>query len=293
MNRFKQYYQLAKPGIIYGNLLTTIASFLYASDWKINLVRLAATVFGTGLTIGAACVSNNVLDQRIDRTMERTRSRSLARGEIKVSAAVVYAAVLGVVGFSLLALFVNWLTVGVGLVGVLFYVVVYGLAKRRTKHGTLIGGVSGATPILAGYTAVTGRLDFTALLLFLILFFWQMPHFYAIGIYRRQDYAAAGLPIWPVKVSIASAIRWMVVYTVLFCLAVVLFSVVGKTGGIFLLLMLLGSAYWLWLGIKGLRPEVLSSDGIKWARGMFGYSLLTLMLLSALLAVEPVLPRML
>lgn len=293
MNRIKQYYRLTKPGIIYGNVLTTIASFLYASHWKLSVGRFAAAVIGTGLTIGAACVCNNVLDRRIDRAMERTKTRALVQGDIRASSALLYAALLGMAGFSMLAVFVNWLTVGVGLVGVFFYVVVYGLAKRRTKHGTLIGGVSGATPILAGYTAATGRMDLTAILLFLILLFWQMPHFYAIGIYRQKDYAAAGLPIWPVEVGIASTIRWMVVYTILFLAAVAAFGVVGQAGAIYTVCMVLIGTYWIWLGFKGLRPAVLLGDGLKWARGMFGYSLMTLMLLSALLAIEPTLPHVL
>ena len=165
----KKYYRLAKPGIVYGNLLTTLAAYLYASRWQVSAAHFLATVFGLGLVIASACVFNNYLDRDIDkRWSARKTARSLI-GAISNTSALVFGTVLGVVGFALLLAFVNILTALVALVGFLVYVFVYSLLKRTTHWATEIGSIAGAVPIVVGYTAVAGRLDAAALIFFLIL----------------------------------------------------------------------------------------------------------------------------
>ncbi|HEU5122168.1 MAG TPA: protoheme IX farnesyltransferase, partial [Candidatus Saccharimonadales bacterium] len=192
----KSYYYLAKPGIIYGNVLAAMAGFLFGSGRTFEGWRFLALVFGIGLVIGASCVLNNILDRGIDKKMARTKKRALVTGDITIPSAIIYAVTLAGGGFSLLVLYTNWLTAALGAFAMVFYVVLYGIAKRKTIFGTLVGAVPGAIPPVTGYVAVSNQLDGAALLLFLILVAWQMPHFYAISIYRRHDYDAAAIPVW-------------------------------------------------------------------------------------------------
>lgn len=192
---FKTYYQLAKPGIVYGNVFTALAAFLFASRWSFGWGLFIATMAGIGLVIASACVFNNYLDREMDKKMERTKTRALASGTISATAALAYASALGIVGFVLLFAFVNILTGAVALVGFIVYVCAYTPLKRRTSLALYVGAVAGAMPILAGYTAVTDRLDSTAVWLFVFLFLWQLPHFIAIAVYRFDEYGAAGVPL--------------------------------------------------------------------------------------------------
>jgi protoheme IX farnesyltransferase len=281
-----EYYQLAKPGIVYGNLLNTTAGFLLASRLHIPLLRLLMTLAGTALVIACACVINNYIDRGIDVKMERTKRRSLVTGSINGAQAFIYAITLGVIGFALLVRFTNWLTVAIGVLAVIFYVVLYGITKRRTEYGTLVGSIAGAAPIVAGYTAFSNRLDGGALGVFLILTFWQMPHFYAIAVYRVSDYRAAGLPVLSVKKGAQVTKVHMLVYIVGFMLACVLLSALGYTGYSFLIVMTVISCVWLYRGIRGFRAP----DTTKWARQMFGFSLIVILMLAIMLSVGARLP---
>lgn len=283
---FRAYYLLTKPGIIYGNILTTIAGFLLASRWHINFWLFAATVLGTSLVIASACVFNNYIDRKIDRKMARTKKRALVQGHIKGRYALALASILGIIGFIILIRYVNILTVGVGFVGFVDYVVLYGLSKRHSVFGTIVGSVSGATPIVAGYVAVTSRLDLGALLLFLILAFWQMPHFYAIAMYRHDDYKAAGLPVWPVRRGMASTKRQIFLFTLAFVVASLLLSFYGYAGYTYALIVGILGLSWLWRATQGFNAQ----DDRLWGRGMFLSSLIVIMGLSAMLSVGSLLP---
>lgn len=280
------YYQLTKPGIIRGNLLTCAAGFLLAADGHVSFGLLGITLLGTALIIAAACVVNNILDRDIDRLMTRTKQRALVIGVIRVRFALVYAAVLATLGLALHIIFVNVLTAVVGLVGFLAYTVLYSYAKRRSTHGTLVGTISGATPPVAGYTAVTGRLDLGALLLFLILVFWQMPHFYAIAMYRAKEYKKAKLPVLPVVKGMYRTKLEIVVYIVGFAVASLLLSTFGYTGYTFALVALLLGTVWLKKGLSGFAR----SDDAVWGKQMFILSLVVLLATSGTLALSPWLP---
>ncbi len=195
----KTYYHLAKPGIVYGNVFTTLAAFLFASHWHFALVPFAATMLGIALVIGSACVSNNYLDREIDKKMSRTKERALATGAISTAAALTYAVVLGLFGLFRLYVCVNVLTAGIALLGFVVYVGVYTPLKPRSALAVYVGAIAGAVPIVVGYTAVSNRLDLTALFLFACLFLWQLPHFVGISVYRFEEYTAAGIPLLVTK----------------------------------------------------------------------------------------------
>jgi protoheme IX farnesyltransferase len=277
----REYYQLTKPGIIYGNALTAAAGFLLASRTHINLWLFIALLGGMSLVIASACVYNNYIDRGIDKHMARTSKRALVTGAISGRSALVYATLLGVVGFTVLTLYTNRLTVVVGAVALNDYVVLYGISKRRSVHSTLVGSVAGSAPIVAGYVSVTGNIDAAAVILFLILTFWQMPHFYAIAMYRAKDYKAAGLPVLPLERGNPAAKRQMVLYIIAFVLAVLALTIWGYTGYIYTIVMGLVGLYWLWLALQGFR----ATDDAVWARKVFLFSLIVIMSLSIMVSI--------
>lgn len=282
----KTYYQLTKPGIVYGNDLSAVAGFLLAAKGHIHLLLFVATMIGISLVIGSACVFNNYIDRDLDKKMKRTKNRAFAAGEISARSGLIYGAVLGVLGFFLLALFTNWLTVIIGLIGYVDYIVFYGIGKRKSIYGTIIGSISGSMPIVAGYTAVTNRFDLGAFLLFLILTFWQMPHFYAIAVYRLKDYAAAGLPVLPVKKGIPETKVHMLLYVLAFVISTLLLSVFRFTGVVYTAAIGALGVSWIWLSMQGFKTVHVE----KWARKMFFFSLIALMVISVLLSLSAVLP---
>jgi len=286
MATVKEYYELTKPGIVYGNALTVLAGFLLASRGHISIWLLIATIVGVSLVIASACVFNNYIDRDIDKKMSRTKKRALVTGDISSQTALVYATVLGVVGFALLALYVNVLVVWLGLFAMVMYVAVYGFAKRRSVWGTVVGSVSGAIPPVAGYVAVVNTFDLGALLLFIILTLWQMPHFYAIAMYRRDEYAAAGIPVLAVKKGMKASRRQIMGYIIAFIAAALLLNILHYTGITYAVVMLALGIVWLVKGIKGLRAK----DDIRWARGMFFFSLIVLTVFCLLLSVDAFLP---
>lgn len=214
-----RYYSLAKPRALYGNVLTAAAGFLFASPGRIAWALFLAVCLGTTLVIASACVLNNVLDRDIDTLMARTKKRATVTGGIAARNAVVYAATLGIGGMAILVAWTNMLVVAVGLVGFLAYVVLYGMfSKRMSIHGTLVGSVSGAAPIQGGYVGASNVLDAGALIVFLMLFFWQLPAFYSISIYRREEYARANVPVVSVVRGVANTKVQILVYTGIFVL---------------------------------------------------------------------------
>ncbi len=277
----KDYYRLAKPGIVYGNALPAFAAFLFASEQGVNLPLLAAMLFGLMGIIAASCVVNNVMDRDIDTHMKRTKERALATGRISVRSALIYAFVLGIIGIALL-LQTNLLTLAVALFGVFVYLLVYTPLKRTTRHSTIVGALAGAVPPVVGYAAVTNTLDTVALLLFVILVCWQMVHFFAIAIFRKDEYQAAGLPVMPVRFSIARTKALMIVYAFLFAYALFALYQVARLGLLYALPLSIISIGWIVLALLGLRTP----NESRWARMMFFYSLLVLLLLCLVLSLS-------
>lgn len=282
----KAYYTLAKPGIIYGNSITCIAGFLFASNGQINVLQLLASVLGTALVIAAGCVFNNYLDREIDAKMTRTQKRALVSGEITGRSALIFACLLAASGLAVLAFFVNMLTVYLGIFALFSYIVVYGFAKRRSVLGTIVGSVPGSMSLVAGYAAVTNRLGTGALLLFLILALWQLPHFYAIAIFRSKEYAAAKIPVLPVVHGVRVTKMHIVTCIGMFVIAAALLTVFGYAGYSYLVVVSLIGLWWLRLGIHGFAAQ----DDNRWARKTFGFSLLVLLVFSFMLSVDAWLP---
>lgn len=279
---FKTYYSLTKPGIIRGNVITAAAGFFLASRGHVNFWLLGATLAGLSLVIASACVFNNYIDRDIDAKMSRTKQRALVRGQISNRHALIFARLLGVLGALILALYTNLLTFALAVTGFVFYVFVYGIWKRKSVHGTLVGSISGAIPPVVGYTAVTGHLDPAALILFLILVVWQMPHFYAIAIYRQPDYEAAGIPVMPIKQGIRRTKITMLVYTLAFIPVAASLTIFGYTGLMYLAIVLVLGLVWLVTCLRGLS----TTNDQRWAQQMFKFSLIVLTALSVTIPLQ-------
>lgn len=193
----KQYYYLTKPGIIYGNVITALGGFFLAAKGEVNFQLLIAMVFGLSFVIASACVINNIFDKEMDAKMERTKHRATVTGKISRTKATIFAVIL--LGLGIYFLQPTTYALFTSLVGWLVYVAFYTPFKSKTVHATLIGSIAGATPPVVGYTAVTNQVDLGAILLFIILVTWQMPHFYSISIFRQEEYHTAGVPVLSVK----------------------------------------------------------------------------------------------
>ena len=263
----QDWYRLTKPGIVYGNSLHVVAGVLFAASlYSWNWLAAFGVVIGTGLVIASACVANNRLDRRIDAKMKRTKLRASASGKIGLVGTLVYATTLGAIGAGILIVTTNWLTVLLGVISYISYVWVYGYAKRTTIHSTLVGSLPGALPIAAGYTALSGTIDWLSLGIFALLFVWQLPHFYAIAIFRRQDYQQAGLPIislvWSVE-RVTKLIRWDVALYFVMAVAVSIWLLTWPAGVALILL----AGYWLYVANRS------SQQLDSWSRQVFGASL--------------------
>jgi protoheme IX farnesyltransferase len=246
-----------------------VAGFLLASRGVIHFALLAAMLVGLSMVVASACVFNNYLDRGIDAKMARTNRRALVLGLISVRAAIGFAVVLLALGAVILGVFTNLLTLVLALFGFFAYVVLYGIWKRRSVLGTVVGSISGAVPPVIGYAAVTGRLDIVAGLLFLILVLWQMPHFYAIAINRLGDYAAANIPVLPSQQGIRQTKIQMVVYIVAFIAAASSLWFLGYVGISYLAVTLTLGLAWLALSLRGL----MATNKPLWAGQMFQVSL--------------------
>ncbi len=288
MQKVKAYYQLTKPGVLYGNAITASAGFLFASArTPFDIWTFIWLTLGMTFVIASACVLNNFLDQDIDTLMERTKKRPLIQGDVSGRGAVLFSIILGVLGIGSLYFYTNLLTVIVAIAGYIVYVVLYGmLSKRLSVHGTLVGSISGAMPILAGYVAAAGVFDVGALLVFLVLFLWQMPEFYSISIYRQKEYKAAGVPVISVVKGVRHTKVEIFVYTIAFVVATLLLVVFGYAGVTYGVAMGVLGAYWIWLGWQGLTAK----DDDAWARRMFRFSLVILLAFCFTIAVEGILP---
>lgn len=282
----KAYYILTKPGIVYSNALTAIAGFFLASKGSFDLWLFLPMLFGISFVIASACVFNNFIDRNIDAKMARTQKRALVNKSIPEFHAVVYGTILGIIGFLLLLAYTNVLTAFIALLGFIFYVIIYGIGKRKTVHGTVIGSISGAIPPVVGYCAVTNNVDLGAFLLFLILVLWQMPHFYAIAIFRSDDYQAASIPVLPLKNGLRQTKIQMFVYTVAFIIAADLLTFFKYTGFTYLIVMTILGISWLVLLIQNFRSE---KEKI-WARKFFFFSLIIITVFSLLLIGNSFLP---
>lgn len=266
-----------------GNLIAASSGFFLASRGNIDGATLLFVLLGTSLVIASGCVLNNVIDRDIDRKMSRTRKRALASGRLQVGNALIYGALLGVSGFSALYWQTNLITVFFAGLGFLVYVGLYSLRyKRSTVYGTLIGSLSGACPPVIGYVAVTNQFDVGAAIILLTFCLWQIPHSYAIAIYRFDDYRAANIPVLPIKQGIQAARRHMIAYIIGFAVAALMLTYYGYVGHWYALIIGGCSLYWLYLAKIGYQPD----NEQLWARKLFVFSIVIIVAFSVLISVD-------
>ena len=227
--RLGAYIALTKPRIIELLLITTIPTMVLARSGWPSVALMAITMLGGTLAAGGANAINMFIDRDIDKLMVRTQGRPLVTGAITPKSALVFAITLEVVAFAVLAVGANLLAACLALSATLFYVFVYSMwLKRSSKHNIVIGGAAGAVPVLVGWAAVTNSLSWTPVILFLVIFFWTPPHFWALAIRHTDDYRAAGVPMLPVVASLQETIRSMSIYSVvLLATTLVLIPVAG------------------------------------------------------------------
>ena len=281
---FRRYLSVTKPGIIMGNFISGAGGFLLASRGDVDLWLMCATLIGLSLIIASGCAINNVIDRDIDVVMARTRKRVTVTGEMSAFSALSHGVVLGIAGFGLLIAYTTPVAVLFGLFGYFIYVVVYSLyMKRKSVYGTFVGSLSGAVPPVVGYCAVTGQFDMGAVILLVMFSLWQMPHSYAIAIFRFKDYQAANIPVLPVSHGIDKAKQRIVIYIAIYALVVMLLPIAGFTGLAFMAVACTTSFWWLIMALRGYRRDV---DIVGWARRVFAFSIVNITALSIAMALD-------
>jgi heme o synthase len=246
-SKVASYFALTKPRIIELLLITTVPSMVLAAGRWPGLWLVLATLIGGSLSAGGANALNNYVDRDIDQIMKRTRSRPLARHEVPPSHALVLGVALGVAGFVWLWVTTNLLAAVIATAALLFYVFVYTLMlKRTTTQNIVIGGAAGAAPALVGWAAVTGSLALPAWVLFLVVFYWTPPHFWALAIRYRDDYEKAGVPMLPVVAGVEATTRKMLLYTGLMVAISLLLVPVAGMRWIYLVAAIVLGAWFLW-----------------------------------------------
>jgi protoheme IX farnesyltransferase len=276
------YVALTKPRIIELLLVTTVPTMIVAERGLPSLWLVAATVLGGTLAAGGANAMNMVVDRDIDRVMVRTRNRPLASGRLTARAALTFAVGIELAAFGFLWATVNLLSAALAVAACLFYVFVYTLwLKRSSASNIVIGGAAGAVPVLVGWTAVTNSLDWPPLVLFAVIFYWTPPHFWALAIRYRDDYARAHVPMLPVVASLRTTALRIVLYTLLLWALTLLFAPVAGMGDIYIAAALALGAVFTWLTVGLLRDSSPQA-----AMRVFTWSITYITLLFAAIALD-------
>lgn len=279
---WRDYYELTKPRVVILIVFTAIVGMLLAVP---GLPPLDALVFGTlgiGVAASSAAVINHVLDARIDVHMSRTRGRPLPQGKLSEQQALIFAAILCLASMLALWFLVNPLTAGLTFASLIGYAVIYTVyLKRATPQNIVIGGAAGAAPPVLGWTAITGEIHSDALILFLIIFIWTPPHFWALAIAKKDEYARAGIPMLPVTHGNEFTRLFILLYTILLVIITILPYLSGLSGLIYLLTALGLGAMFLWYAIK-----LKADQGPELPMRVFRFSINYLMILFAALLVD-------
>lgn len=283
---WKDYYALCKPKIVALIVFTAIVGMFLSSPGMVPLDALLFGTLGIGLAAASAAAINHVVDHRIDSVMARTLRRPLPKGKVTMQAAISFAFILAALSMVVLTYFVNVLTAVLTIVSLIGYGFVYSMyLKRATPQNIVIGGAAGAAPPVLGWTAVTGTLDPNSFILFLIIFAWTPPHFWALAIYRMDDYASVNIPMLPVTHGAAFTRLHILLYTIILCLITLLPYLVVMSGLFYLASAILLDVIFLFYVI---RMQLDHSDRL--AMQTFSYSIIYLMLLFAALLIDHYLP---
>jgi heme o synthase len=279
---WRDYLELTKPKVSLLIVFTAIVGMVLSVPGMVPLAPLLLGSIGIAMASGSAAAFNHVLDQRIDGQMGRTKRRPLPTGHLQENQAVLFATLLGITSVIVLTLGVNVLTAMLTFLSLIGYAIVYTLwLKRATPQNIVIGGAAGAAPPVLGWTAVTGHVEAQALLLFLIIFAWTPPHFWALAIARRDDYAKVGIPMLPVTHGVAYTRLQILLYTILMILTTLLPCLVGMSGLIYFTVATVLNArfmYFVWVLNQGIRAD--------FPIRTFRYSITYLMWLFAALIVD-------
>ncbi|MFQ5756853.1 MAG: heme o synthase [Acidiferrobacterales bacterium] len=278
----REYFALTKPKVVALIVFTAVVGMFLSTPGLVPWDILILATAGIALAAGAAATINHFVEQHSDALMARTRDRPLPAGQINTRGAIVFAAVLAIASMLILGVGVNTLTAVLTFVSLIGYSIIYTVfLKRRTPQNIVIGGAAGAAPPLLGWTAVTGEVASDALLLFLIIFVWTPPHFWALALYRHQEYAKAGIPMLPVTHGSEFTRLYILLYTILLAAVTVLPFATHMAGFMYLFGALVLNAGFLYYAWKLYRDY---SDAL--ARKTFGYSIQYLAILFALLLVD-------
>ncbi|HRN58724.1 MAG TPA: heme o synthase [Chiayiivirga sp.] len=284
--KLRQYWTLTKPGVVALIAFTAVIGILLAVPGLPPLVPALAGLVGIWLAASSAAAINHLIDQRIDVVMARTAHRPLPSGQLRPRQVLAFACALAALSMTVLVLWTNVLTAVLTFASLIGYAIVYtAWLKRATPQNIVIGGLAGAAPPLLGWVAVTGEVHPHALLLLLIVFVWTPPHFWALAIFRRDDYARALIPMLPVTHGVVYT-RWHVLfYTLLLTVATMLPWLTGMSGPFYLGGALVLDAVFIYYAIRLLNPP-----SERFAMAVFGYSIVYLMLLFAFLLIDHWLP---
>ncbi len=276
------YVALTKPRIIELLLITTVPPMIVAQRGMPSIWLILATLVGGAISAGGANAINCYVDRDIDQVMTRTRKRPLPQHSVAPRNALIFGVILGIIAFLFLWATVNLISAWLATAALLFYVFVYTIAmKRSTPQNIVIGGAAGAVPALVGWTAVTGELDFPALAMFAIIFYWTPPHFWALSLRYEKEYAAAGVPMMPVVYGREETAKHILLYTfLLFAMTLVLFSV-AQLGAVYLGSSLVLNAIFIWYAVRLYRKP---QPRLAW--GLFKYSIYYLAVLFIAMAAD-------
>ena len=277
-----QYYELCKPRVVFLIVFTAVVGMILAvPGWP----PASALIFGTigiGLAASSAAAINHLLDQRIDAVMARTRNRPLPSGQLAAKQVLIFALALGLISMTVLTAWVNVLTAVLTFLSLIGYAIIYTVwLKRATPQNIVIGGAAGAAPPVLGWTAVTASVDPNALILFLIIYVWTPPHFWALAIHRRHDYAAVDIPMLPVTHG-PRFTRWHILfYTILLVIVTTLPFLTGMSGLLYLAGVTVLNLGFLWYVLR-----LLSDNDERLPMQTFGYSIIYLMVLFVFLLAD-------
>ena len=281
-SRVAAYVALTKPRIIELLLVTTVPTMVVAARGLPPAGLVVATLVGGTLAAAGANVFNMYVDRDIDAIMRRTRGRPLVTGEIEPNHALVFAVVLETLAVLELWLLVNPLSAVLALSATLFYVFVYTIwLKRSSTSNIVIGGAAGAVPVLVGWAAVTGSLGLAPLVLFALIFLWTPPHFWALAIRHREEYAAADVPMLPAVASLATTVRQILIYTLALWVCSLLFAAVAGMGALYT-----GAAVVLGAGFVVLALQLRRQPSVERAMRLFSYSISYVTLLFSAMALD-------
>ena len=283
MSILRSYYHLCKPNVVFMMLITSlIGSLLATNGSNFNPLLILISLIGIGLCAASAAAINQVVDQKVDANMSRTSERPIPQGEISSSKAISFAIVIGLIGYAILYRYVNALTAYLTIASLIGYAIIYTVfLKRATPQNIVIGGLAGAAPPLLGWSSITGSIDPNALLLVLIIFAWTPPHFWALAIHRKDEYAKENIPMLPVTHGISFTKLQIILYTIIMLLESLFPYFVMMSGAFYLVSALVLGSIFLWYAFR-----LYVDDSNSLAMPTFQYSIYYIFLIFLALLID-------